>query len=79
VLWQDLPGFYSFWGGSIQTLGNGHVEFDMTTVSGAQTSQITEITQTDTPQTVWQLNITGANAYRALRIPSLYPGVTWQQ
>ena len=79
VLWQDLPGFYSPWGGSIQALGNGNVEFDMTSVSGTLTSQITELTQTDTPQTVWQLNITGANAYRGYRIPSLYPGVTWEQ
>src|SRR5579859_8154481 len=79
VLWQDLPGFFSPWGGSIQTLSNGNVEFDMTSVSGALTSQITEATQTDPTQTVWQLNLTGANAYRGYRIPSLYPGVTWQQ
>ena len=29
--------------------------------------------------TVWQMTITGANANRGYRIPSLYPGVTWQQ
>jgi arylsulfate sulfotransferase len=85
LLWQDLPGFYSLWGGSIGTLPNGDVEFDMTSpVNQAipvnqSTSQIMEVTQTDSPQVVWQLNISGANAYRAYRIPSLYPGVTWQK
>jgi|HubBroStandDraft_1064217.scaffolds.fasta_scaffold12068_3 arylsulfate sulfotransferase len=79
VLWEDLPGFYSTWGGSAGVLSNGNVEFDMTTLNGAQASQIMEVTQTGSPQTVWQLNITGENAYRGFRIPSLYPGVTWQQ
>lgn len=79
VLWQDLPGFYSLWGGSAGVLSNGDVEFDMTTPNGANGSQIMEVTQTDSPQTVWQLNMTGENAYRGYRIPSLYPGVTWQQ
>jgi arylsulfate sulfotransferase len=79
LLWQDLPGFYSFWGGSIATLSNGNVEFDVTTTTGGTASQIMEVTHTDSPQTVWQLNLTGANAYRGYRIPSLYPGVTWQK
>jgi hypothetical protein len=86
LLWQDLPGFFSQWGGSIGTLANNNnVEFDMTspvdqaTPVNQSTSQIKEVTQTDNPQVVWQMNITGANAYRAYRIPSLYPGVTWQQ
>jgi hypothetical protein len=86
LLWQDLPGFFSQWGGSIGTLANNNnVEFDMTspvdqaTPVNQSTSQIMEVTQTDNPQVVWQMNITGANAYRAYRIPSLYPGVTWQQ
>jgi hypothetical protein len=79
LLWQDLPGFYSFWGGSIGILDNGNVEFDMTDPSNSFASKIMEVTQTDSPQTVWQMNITGENAYRGYRIPSLYPGVTWQQ
>jgi len=79
LLWQDLPGFYCFWGGSIGTLSNGNVEFDMTIPLGEATSQIMEVTQTGSPQTVWQLNLDGENAYRGYRIPSLYPGVTWQQ
>ncbi|MGA8344055.1 MAG: aryl-sulfate sulfotransferase [Candidatus Sulfotelmatobacter sp.] len=79
--WQDLPGFFSFWGGSIDVLSNGDVEFDSTAPSNFAGSQIMEVTQTDSPQVVWQMNITGegVGAYRGYRIPSLYPGVTWQQ
>jgi hypothetical protein len=78
LLWQDLPGFYSYWGGSIGTLSNGNVEFDMTTPTATTSSQIMEVTDTPSPQTVWQMQ-TGVNAYRGYRMPSLYPGVTWQQ
>jgi hypothetical protein len=80
LLWADLPGFYSFWGGSIDLLSNGDVEFDNSEafpVSPSHPSQILEVTHTDTPQTVWQMTISGENAYRGYRIPSLYPGVTW--
>jgi arylsulfate sulfotransferase len=77
--WDFLPGFYSYWGGSIGTLSNGDVEFDMTTIAAAPASQVMEVTPDGNPQTVWQLNISGENAYRAYRIPSLYPGVSWSQ
>jgi hypothetical protein len=80
LLWQDVPGFFSFWGGSIEVLDNGNVEFGSSAPFGYPViSQVNEVTQTDSPQTVWQMTITGANAYRGYRIPSLYPGVTWQQ
>lgn len=79
VLWQDLPGAYDFWGGSIAVLPNGNVEFDQTSLFGlVPASRISEVTQTPNPQTVWRLDLTGENAYRATRIPSLYPGVTWK-
>lgn len=77
--WQDLPGFFSFWGGSIGVLENGNIEFDITDPFNSAASQIMEVTPTLNPQTVWQMNITGENAYRGYRIPSLYPGVAWQQ
>jgi arylsulfate sulfotransferase len=78
--WQYSPGFFSFWGGSIDVLSNNDVEFDSSARFGfATSSQIMEVTQTDTPQVVWQMTVTGANAYRGFRVPSLYPGVTWQQ
>ncbi len=79
LFWEDAPDIYSPWGGSAGLLSNGNVEFDMTSVWGTPASQIMEVTETDKPQTVWQLNVTGDNAYRGFRIPSLYPGVTWQQ
>ena len=78
--WQYLPGFYTFWGGSIVVLSNGDVELDASEPNPAVVgSQVNEVSQTDSPQVVWQMNITGAYAYRGYRIPSLYPGVTWQQ
>lgn len=77
--WQDLPGYFSFWGGSIDLLSNGDIEFDSSEPFDNSTSQITEVTQTDSPQIVWQMNISGTNAYRGLRIPSLYPGVKWSK
>ena len=79
LVWQDAPGAYSFWGGSINQLLNGNVEFDMSapfpTIKG---SRVLEVTQTDMPQTVWQMDILKGHAYRAYRIPSLYPGVSWK-
>jgi hypothetical protein len=79
LLWQDLPGFFSSWGGSIGVLSNGNVEFDNTYPVSTLSSQIMEVTQTNNPQVVWQMNVTGQNVYRGYRIPSLYPGVTWTQ
>jgi arylsulfate sulfotransferase len=76
LLWQDVPGFYSSWGGSIGTLSNGNVEFDNTALPS---SQIMEVTPTNNPQVVWQMTISGQAAYRGYRIPSLYPNVTWTQ
>jgi arylsulfate sulfotransferase len=79
VAWQDTPGPYSFWGGSINQLPNSNVEFDMSapfpTIVG---SRVLEVTRTDTPQTVWLMDILGGHAYRAYRIPSLYPDVSWR-
>ena len=78
VFWQDAPGLFSSWGGSVGVLANGNVEFDANAAFANSASQVSEVTQTDSPQVVWQLEINGA-AYRAYRIPSLYPGVTWQK
>ena len=78
--WQYLPGFYSSWGGSIGTLSNGDVEFALTTVSATSlASEIMEIAPGESQRVVWQLNLSGENAYRGYRIPSLYPGVTWNK
>ena len=72
---------YSLWGGNAEVLDNGDLEFDLcnepVASNGDYTSKVEEITPTSTPQTIWTLKETGANLYRAERIPSLYPGVQW--
>lgn len=82
LLWDNLPGDFSVWGGSINQLSNGNVEFDVNDPARPSNpslgSEVQEVTQTSTPQIVWELDVDGANAYRAYRVPSLYPGVTWQ-
>lgn len=79
VLWQatQLP-VYSICCGDALVLPNGNVEYDVA-FSGTtpNVSYIQEVTQTDSPEVVWQMTITGQLAYRGFRIPSLYPGVTW--
>jgi arylsulfate sulfotransferase len=77
LVWQDSPNLYSFWGGAIEALNNGNVEFDLCDAFVNSSSEVIEVTETASPQTVWQLDLTGENAYRAFRMPSLYPGVTW--
>jgi len=79
LLWQDLPGLFSFWGGSINQLANGNVEFDANSPLGEPFgSQVEEVTQKANPQIVWEMTIgLPVFAYRAYRIPSLYPDVSW--
>ncbi len=70
---------YSFFGGNAETLQNGNVEYDecASVALPANDASIFEVTQTSTPQTVWQMHVTGQFAYRGFRMPSLYPGVQW--
>ena len=78
VLWStQLP--YSFWGGAIQQLPNGNVFVDSTTPLDLanKSARIIEMTQDETPQTIWTLEINGQNSYRTIHLPSLYPGVQW--
>jgi arylsulfate sulfotransferase len=78
ILWQDKLPFFSLCCGSINTLGNGDVEFDIALGAVSPTgSRIQEVTQDSVPQLVWQMDVIGQLAYRAFRIPSLYPGVQW--
>ncbi len=77
---HDVLSQYSYFGGDIASLDNGDVEFDLcvdSTSSAASASVIYEVTQSSSPQVVWKMNITGYNAYRGFRMPSLYPGVQW--
>ena len=73
---QILPtNLYNAFGGNTEELANGDVEYDLCGV--ATGSQIFEVTQTSTPQTVWNLVVPHQTIYRGFRIPSLYPGVQW--
>ncbi len=81
--WDDLPEDFSLWGGSINQLGNGNVEFDINAPTpppiANEASEVHEVTQTSSPLIIWELQIPlPYNAYRAYRVPSLYPGVAWQ-
>lgn len=80
LIWHNDPaGVYSYWGGSIFQLENNDVEFDMTDPYNTAFSRVTEVAPGDSQQIVWQLDISGGNAYRAYRLPSLYPGVSWEK
>ena len=67
---------YSFFGGNNAVLANGDVEYDEA-AAGTSIAAVYEVTETSSPQTIWQMHISGQYAYRAMRIPSLYPGVQW--
>jgi hypothetical protein len=69
---------YSFFGGNAEVLANGNLEFDMCDISQSpDLAAVYEVTRQANRQTVWQMNISDNFAYRAFRIPSLYPGMQW--
>jgi hypothetical protein len=78
-VWEYRPPYvYSYWGGSVEQLGNGNLEGAFSAAAGANTgSRIVEVTPGDNPQPVWQMDLAGESIYRGFRIPSLYPGVQW--
>jgi arylsulfate sulfotransferase len=80
VFHQILPAnLYNFFGGNADLLANANIEYDLCGLGGVQGigSAIYEVTPQSKPQTVWTMQIAGTNAYRGLRLPSLYPGVQW--
>ncbi len=76
VFHQILPtSLYSDFGGNTELLSNSNIEYDLAgSITG---SDIFEVTQSSTPETVWHMHTPGSAAYRGYRIPSLYPGVQW--
>ncbi len=69
------PSLYSLYGGNVEVLANGNVEYSL---SGIMTgSEVFEVTPGSNPQTVWHMTTPGSLGYRAFRLPSLYPGVQW--
>jgi len=77
LTWQDELQDYAYFGGDAIGLPNGDIEFDECSLYGAPNAAVYEVTASNPPQTVWQMQIAGQDAYRAVRIPSLYPGVQW--
>jgi arylsulfate sulfotransferase len=78
MVFNPTTADYSWFGGNAEVLANGNAEYDeCDTLMGTDNAAVYEITQTATPQTVWKMQIAGQDAYRAMRIPSLYPGVQW--
>jgi hypothetical protein len=74
---QILPSnLYSGFAGSTRVLPNTNIEYNLAGLNNTM-AQTYEVTPTATPQTVWQMVITGENTYRSFRVPSLYPGVQW--
>jgi hypothetical protein len=70
---------YSWWGGSTRLLPNSNLLVDETAPGDLNltSARIVEVTQTPSPQVVSTTEIVGQNAYRAIPLPSLYPGVQW--
>ena len=79
ILGEDKLSAYSICCGNASLLANGHLEFDVALdqYHTPDVSYIQEVTQEQSPQLIWQMNIAGQLAYRGFRIPSLYPGVQW--
>ncbi|MGO8787243.1 MAG: aryl-sulfate sulfotransferase [Terriglobia bacterium] len=78
VNWADSPLSYSSWGGVVQLLPSGDIYVDLNApVTNPNGALVFEVTQSQTPQLVWQMGINGQNAYRTIHLPSLYPGVQW--
>jgi arylsulfate sulfotransferase len=79
ITWLDkLAPVFSFFGGSARQLKNGNIEFDECAPTiPANNAAVFEVTKTNPPVAVWQMQITGQYAYQVFRMPSLYPGVQW--
>lgn len=74
---QILPASqYSFFGGTAEMLANGDIEYDECGLT-PDSSEVFEVTNSSSPQTVWSMQLQKNYAYRAYRMPSLYPGVQW--
>jgi arylsulfate sulfotransferase len=68
--------FYSYFGGNVDPLPNGDINADFCAVkTGAMVQELQQ--QGGTMQVIWQATTPGAAQFRAVRLPSLYPGVQW--
>ena len=74
--YNPSPNIYSYFGGNVDLLPNGHVEVGFCAPQVGTIVQELDLSG-GASQVVWQATTPGANQYRALRLPSLYPGVQW--
>lgn len=70
-----ITGPYNSYGGNAEQLGNGDIEADYGGTNGGAVIQ--EVTGGDSPQVVLTIDAPNLVFYRAQRVPSFYPGVTW--
>ncbi len=52
---------------------SAHFLGEVQEVTNGPSATIYEVTREANPQIVWQMSVTGKYAYRAFRLPSLYP------
>ncbi len=77
---DNLSPAYSLCCGDALVLSNGDFEYDVPyNISTPNVSYVQEVSQLQNPQLLWQMNINNQLAYRAFRVPSLYPGIQWTQ
>lgn len=78
LTFQDVPNTFSYYGGNAEVLANGDFEYDLSAGGPSGGALVLEVVQPENPrQVVWQMTIPTYSAYRAYRLPSLYPGVQW--
>ena len=77
LTFHPMAPTYSFFGGNAAVLKNGNVEYCESAGGPGTAGDIYEVMQSSSPQTVWQMLVTGQYVYRGQRIPSFYPGVQW--
>jgi arylsulfate sulfotransferase len=78
LVFHYVPPQFSNFGGYSKALDNGNLEFDFCAAAPTPPgASVYEVTPDANPKVVWQMNISNQFAYRAFRLPSLYPGVQW--
>lgn len=77
IEWENRLPYYSLFGGNIQNFTNGNLEFALSNPFGTALGSLVMEVAPQTNQLIWQMEIQNQLAYRAFRIPSLYPGVQW--
>ncbi len=74
VFHQTTPEYSNF-GGNLESVANGNIHFCETDGGPGFSADVYEITPSGS--TVWKAVVSNQFAYRAKRLPSLYPGVQW--